>query len=44
MIARGYTGELPKTEPPVNPLAQRIFAISIPLTALIITTVTGVLT
>lgn len=43
MIARGYDGELPKTERPANPLPQQIFAVSIPLSALIITTITGVL-
>jgi len=43
MIARGYTGELPKTEHPVINRSMTILAISIPSIALAISIVTGVL-
>ena len=43
MIARGYDGELPKTEHPVISRTSKILAISIPAFALAITTFTGAL-
>ena len=43
MIARGYEGELPKTEHPVISRTSKILAISIPTFALAITTLTGAL-
>lgn len=43
MIARGYNGELPKTEHPVISRTSKILAISIPAFALAITTFTGAL-
>jgi cobalt/nickel transport system permease protein len=43
MIARGYSGELPKTEPPVITLPSKFFAVGIPFTALVISIATGAL-
>jgi cobalt/nickel transport system permease protein len=43
MIARGYEGELPKTEHPFVSRSMKTLAISIPAIALVISTVTGVL-
>lgn len=43
MIARGYTGELPRTEAPVISSSNKILAICIPLTAFIIALTTGAL-
>jgi cobalt/nickel transport system permease protein len=43
MIARGYTGELPKTEVPLINTSSKILAVGIPLTALVTTLVTGAL-
>lgn len=43
MIARGYEGELPKTEHPVITRSMKTFAISIPCLALLISIITGVL-
>jgi cobalt/nickel transport system permease protein len=44
MIARGYEGELPKTEQPVLARSMKILALSIPAMALAISTITGALT
>jgi cobalt/nickel transport system permease protein len=43
MIARGYQGELPKTERPIIRRNSTILAAGIPLVAILISTVTGVL-
>jgi cobalt/nickel transport system permease protein len=43
MIARGYQGELPKTERPIVRRNSTILAAGIPLVAIVISTVTGVL-
>jgi cobalt/nickel transport system permease protein len=43
MIARGYTGELPKTETPEISSSSKFLAVGIPLGALIITSATGAL-
>jgi cobalt/nickel transport system permease protein len=43
MIARGYTGELPKTETPEISSSSKFLAVGIPLAALIITSATGAL-
>jgi cobalt/nickel transport system permease protein len=43
MIARGYGGELPKTESPLITRSNKILAAGIPLAALVITTATGAL-
>lgn len=43
MIARGYQGELPKTERPIFRRNSAILAASIPLAAILISTITGVL-
>jgi cobalt/nickel transport system permease protein len=43
MIARGYGGELPKTENPILTRSNKILAAGIPLAALVITTATGAL-
>ena len=43
MIARGYTGELPKTEIPEISSSSKFLAVGIPLAALLITSVTGAL-
>jgi cobalt/nickel transport system permease protein len=44
MIARGYEGELPKTEQPVLARSMKILALSIPAIALAISIITGALT
>ena len=44
MIARGYEGELPKTEQPVISRQMKTLAISIPTFALAISTISGALT
>jgi cobalt/nickel transport system permease protein len=44
MIARGYEGELPKTEQPILARSMKILALSIPAMALAISTITGALT
>ena len=43
MIARGYGGELPKTERPLITSKSRAFAIGIPFIAILISTITGAL-
>lgn len=43
MIARGYSGELPKTESPAITRTDKFLAAGVPLAALIATTVTGAL-
>jgi len=43
MIARGYEGELPKSERPILTRSNRIIAAGIPLIAISISTITGVL-
>ena len=44
MIARGYSGELPKTESPVVTISNKSLALGIPLAALVISIATGALT
>ena len=41
MIARGYNGELPKTERPIITKSNQIFAAVIPLAAIAITIASG---
>jgi hypothetical protein len=44
MIARGYEGELPKTEQPLVSRAMKTLAFLIPTFALAISTISGALT